>query len=178
MRVLRGGAWDCTAEKLRSAYRHKEFPVYSDACFGADSYGFRRARRAEARAKPAILIASPKSAPVPTSARREPAAGVSPSAPSAHTASTRLDLANLKGPSVFGRDRSGTMKIWSMHASGKGAKQLTQGTDPDADPRFSPDGKQILYTTLRGGFPEVWLMNRDGSAPRFVTKGSQASWAP
>ena len=45
MRVLRGGAWDCTAEKCRSAYRHKEFPVYSDACFGADSYGFRRARQ-------------------------------------------------------------------------------------------------------------------------------------
>ena len=53
-----------------------------------------------------------------------------------------------------------------------------RATDPDADPRFSPDGKQILYTTLRGGFPEVWLMNRDGSEPRFVTKGSQGSWAP
>jgi len=44
MRVLRGGALDSTAEKCRAAYRHKEFPVYSDACFGADSYGFRRAR--------------------------------------------------------------------------------------------------------------------------------------
>jgi formylglycine-generating enzyme required for sulfatase activity len=178
LRVLRGGAWDCTAEKLRSAYRHKEFPVYSDACFGADSYGFRRARRAEARAKPAILVASPNSAPVPTSPRREPAAGVSASAPSPRTDSTRLELANLKGMIVFASDRGGAMKIWSMHASGKGAQQLTEGTDPDADPRFSPDGKQILYTTLRGGFPEVWLMNRDGSAPQFVTKGSQASWAP
>jgi Tol biopolymer transport system component len=31
---------------------------------------------------------------------------------------------------------------------------------------------------LRGGFPEVWLMNRGGSAPKFVTKGSQGNWAP
>jgi len=70
------------------------------------------------------------------------------------------------------------MKIWSMHASGRDAKQLTKGADPDADPRFSPDGQRILYTTLRGGFPELWLMNRDGTKPKFVTNGSQGSWAP
>ena len=50
MRVLRGGAWDSNADKCRSAYRHKEFPVYTDACFGADSYGFRRARNGNATA--------------------------------------------------------------------------------------------------------------------------------
>jgi Tol biopolymer transport system component len=70
------------------------------------------------------------------------------------------------------------MKIWSMQASGKGATQLTKGGDSDADPRFSPDGATILYTTLRGGFPEIWQMRRDGSDGRFVTKGSQGSWAP
>src|SRR5207245_2527363 len=47
MRVLRGGAWDCAADKCRTAYRHKEFPVYSDACFGSDSYAFRRARKSD-----------------------------------------------------------------------------------------------------------------------------------
>ena len=36
----------------------------------------------------------------------------------------------------------------------------------------------ILYTTLRGGLPEIWLMKSDGSEPKFVTKGSQGSWAP
>src|SRR5206468_226121 len=59
-RVLRGGAWDSTPDKCRSAYRHKEFPVYSDACFGADSYGFRRARNAEAGNKPSIVAAEPR----------------------------------------------------------------------------------------------------------------------
>ena len=51
MRVLRGGAWDATPDKCRSAYRYKEFPVYSDACFGADSYGFRRAKNAASNGK-------------------------------------------------------------------------------------------------------------------------------
>jgi formylglycine-generating enzyme required for sulfatase activity len=174
MRVLRGGAWDCTGEKCRAAYRHKEFPVYSDACFGADSYGFRRAQNA-ANGKPTVVAAAPKPAPA-AAPEKKPA---QPSPPVAVTpASGKIDPASLKGTIVFVSDRSGTLKIWAMRASGKDAKQLTQGTDADADPRFSPDGKQILYTTLRGGFPEVWLMNRDGTAPKFVTKGSQASWAP
>jgi Tol biopolymer transport system component len=171
MRVLRGGAWDSTPEKCRSAYRHKEFPVYSDACFGADSYGFRRARRAETTA----VATGPKTAPasIPEKKADKPVAVVAPP-PSAG----KIDLASLKGTIVFVSDRSGTMKIWSMSASGQGAKQLTRGTEPDADPRFAPDGKRILFTTLRGGFPEVWIMNRDGSEAKLVTKGSQASWAP
>jgi formylglycine-generating enzyme required for sulfatase activity len=173
MRVLRGGAWDSTAEQCRAAYRHKEFPVYSDACFGADSYGFRRARGAAG--KPAAVAAAPKVTPGPEPEKK--AAQARPAvAPAAGTG--KIDLASLKGTIVFVSDRGGTPKIWSMRASGKDARQLTHGPDADADPRFAPDGKRILYTTLRGGFPEVWLMNRDGTAPQPVTKGSQASWAP
>jgi formylglycine-generating enzyme required for sulfatase activity len=182
MRVLRGGAWDCTPEKLRSAYRHKEYPVYSDACFGADSYGFRRARTAGGGAPPAsvatAVASAPKAPAVPASAAPAPAANVAAPKVSATVGSGQIDKAGLKGTIVFVSDRTGTLKIWRMHASGKGAKQLTTGTDPDADPRFSPDGKHILYTTLRGGFPEVWLMNRDGSDPKFISQGSQGSWAP
>ena len=177
MRVLRGGAWDCTAEKLRSAYRHKEFPVYSDACFGADSYGFRRARKADGGGRPTALATTPQSTPAATDPEPRPATGVSAPAPRPEPGSGTIDLASLKGTIVFVSDRGGILKIWSMHASGKGARPLTRGADHDADPRFSPDGKQILYTTLRGGFPEVWVMNRDGSEPRFVTKGAQGSWA-
>ncbi len=77
LRVLRGGAWDCTAEKLRSAYRHKEFPVYSDACFGADSYGFRRARKADGGDKITATAAGLGSTAVPTSPVRKPASGAS-----------------------------------------------------------------------------------------------------
>jgi formylglycine-generating enzyme required for sulfatase activity len=190
MRILRGGAWDCTAEKLRSAYRHKEFPVYSDACFGADSYGFRRARKASTQpgAEASEVAADRSRGQQPLSPReRVPEGRVRAAAQPSAVASERvaegqvnapIDLTRLKGTIVFASDRGGTMKIWRMHASGTGARPLTRGSDPDADPRFAPDGRRILYTTLRGGFPEVWVMNRDGSDPRFVTQGSQGSWAP
>jgi Tol biopolymer transport system component len=65
-----------------------------------------------------------------------------------------------------------------MHASGKDATQLTKPPENDADPRFSPDGRQIAYTSLRGGFPEVWLMNRDGSGGKRVAEGCQPDWSP
>jgi formylglycine-generating enzyme required for sulfatase activity len=184
-RVLRGGAWDSTADKCRSAYRHKEFPVYSDACFGADSYGFRRARNGPTtRSQAPPGNASPpgsagRASPAPdkkANARQSLAGGRSQAEPGNENA--KIDIALLKGTIVFVSDRSGTLKIWAMSANGKDARQLTHGSSPDADPRFSPDGKQITFTTLRDGFPEIWRMNRDGSKPRFVTKGSQASWSP
>jgi Tol biopolymer transport system component len=65
-----------------------------------------------------------------------------------------------------------------MQPSGENVRQITRDSYPDADPRFSPDGKHILYTSLRSGLPEIWRMNRNGSDLRFVTKGAQASWAP
>jgi acetoin utilization deacetylase AcuC-like enzyme/formylglycine-generating enzyme required for sulfatase activity len=172
-RVLRGGAWDCGPEKCASAYRAKEFPSFTDACFGADTYGFRRVRGSAATptAQPAKAVAE-ASAPAAVTAPGSTSAAP-PAAPSG-----KLDRAHLKGTIVFVSDRSGTLNIWRMRADGTEPMPLTRGADPDADPRFSPDGTRVLYTALRGGFPEVWVMRRDGSAPQKVTSGSQADWSP
>ncbi len=43
--VLRGGAWNCSEESCRSSSRFSETPGFADACFGADTYGFRCVRR-------------------------------------------------------------------------------------------------------------------------------------
>jgi hypothetical protein len=189
MRVLRGGAWDCAADKCRTAYRHKEFPVYSDACFGSDSYGFRRARKSDdlGPSAPAPSVSPPDAGGryrrgVGSPASEDKVASAipapKPTSPTQDRVSSKINPARLKGSIVFVSDRSGTLKIWKMHASGKDAKQLTQDANPDADPRFAPDGQRILYTSLRGGFPEIWVMKRDGSEPKLVTKGSQGSWSP
>ena len=45
-RVLRGGSWRTSAEACRSAARSSETPMFADACFGADAYGFRCVRAA------------------------------------------------------------------------------------------------------------------------------------
>jgi len=173
-RVLRGGAWDCPAEKCRAAYRSREFPVFSDACFGADSYGFRRARNRRTDEDKDSLV-DRTIEPKPDAAKKVGKA--SPPTPP-EPAKGNIEGTKLKGTIVFVSDRSGTLKIWKMHASGKGPKQLTHDDHAEADPRFSPDGKQILYTSLRDGFPEISTMNRDGSNPKFVTKGAQANWSP
>ncbi len=43
--VLRGGAWNSSAEGLRSFHRESENPGFADACFARDTIGFRCVRR-------------------------------------------------------------------------------------------------------------------------------------
>ena len=49
--VLRGGAWNSTAERCRSAARRYESPGFQDACFARDAIGFRCVRRPPAAPK-------------------------------------------------------------------------------------------------------------------------------
>ena len=46
--VLRGGAWDSSAEALRSSARAGEDAGFQDACFSRDAIGFRCVRKAPA----------------------------------------------------------------------------------------------------------------------------------
>ena len=45
--VLRGGAWNSSAESVRSSYRVGENPGFQDACFARDAIGFRCVRKAK-----------------------------------------------------------------------------------------------------------------------------------
>jgi len=44
-RVLRGGAWNSSAEACRATTRFAEMPGIADACFARDTFGFRCVRR-------------------------------------------------------------------------------------------------------------------------------------
>jgi len=46
--VLRGGSWNSSADKCRSAYRVGDDPGFQDACFARDDIGFRCVRNAPA----------------------------------------------------------------------------------------------------------------------------------
>jgi Tol biopolymer transport system component len=52
----------------------------------------------------------------------------------------------------------GTFHIWVMKPDGTGIKQLTTGHGDDRDPRFSPDGKRIAFSSDRAfkGSYDVW----------------------
>ncbi|UJL47514.1 S9 family peptidase [Virgibacillus sp. NKC19-16] len=42
------------------------------------------------------------------------------------------------------------------------AKQWTFGDVKNSSPRFSPDGKKIVFESNRSGLPQLWMLNTDG----------------
>ncbi|MCI0706587.1 MAG: amidohydrolase family protein [Ignavibacteriae bacterium] len=73
--------------------------------------------------------------------------------------------------------------IYSMPVSGGEAKALTSGSSYDVQPRFSPDGKKISFTSDRDGIDNIWVMDADGSNPKQITKEKErqvnnAVWMP
>lgn len=65
-------------------------------------------------------------------------------------------------------------QVWRINADGIGRTQLTKAPIPayNDDPACSPGGRKILFTTDRNGRIETWMMNADGSNPRFVVESS------
>ena len=53
--------------------------------------------------------------------------------------------------------------LFTMPITGGAATQLTSGLPFDAQPRFSPDGTQIVYISDQDGGQNVWIMSVDGS---------------
>ncbi len=60
--------------------------------------------------------------------------------------------------------------IYSMPSGGGEAKLLRGGLPFEVQPRFSPDGKQILFTSDAGGGDNIWVMNADGSEAKQITR--------
>ncbi|RMA64679.1 amidohydrolase family protein [Ulvibacter antarcticus] len=73
--------------------------------------------------------------------------------------------------------------IYSMPISGGKAKVLRKGIPFEVQPRFSPDGQKISFTSDAGGGDNIWVMNVDGSDAKQVTKEdfrllNNAFWMP
>lgn len=60
--------------------------------------------------------------------------------------------------------------IYTLPISGGKAKVIRAGHAFEVQPRFSPDGKQISFTSDAGGGDNIWVMNVDGSEAKQVTK--------
>lgn len=73
--------------------------------------------------------------------------------------------------------------IYTMPIAGGSPARIAEGLAWEVQPRFSPDGSRIAFTSDRGGGDNIWIMNRDGSDKRQVTKEefrllNQPSWSP
>jgi imidazolonepropionase-like amidohydrolase/Tol biopolymer transport system component len=73
--------------------------------------------------------------------------------------------------------------IYVIPFAGGEAKAIATGVAWDMQPRYSPNGRWIAFTSDRSGGDNIWIMNRDGSDPKQVTKEAfrlltQPAWAP
>ncbi len=72
--------------------------------------------------------------------------------------------------------------IWLVPAAGGAPRQLTTAPKADRHPRWSPDGKQILFESTRSGDSQLWLINVDGGEARQLTSiatgASTGIWSP
>jgi len=73
--------------------------------------------------------------------------------------------------------------IYTMAAAGGVPTRIADGLAWEVQPRFSPDGRRIAFTSDRGGGDNIWIMNADGSGKVQLTKESfrllnQPSWSP
>jgi len=59
--------------------------------------------------------------------------------------------------------------LYTLPVSGGKATRLTHGIAHDMQPRFSPDGKRVVFVSDRDGNDNVWVLNVDGGAVTQLT---------
>lgn len=60
--------------------------------------------------------------------------------------------------------------IYVLPIEGGDARSVNSGLAWSIQPRFSPDGSEIAFTSDAGGGDNIWIMRADGSAARQLTK--------
>jgi imidazolonepropionase-like amidohydrolase/Tol biopolymer transport system component len=73
--------------------------------------------------------------------------------------------------------------IYTMGIEGGTPRRISSGLAFDMQPRFSPDGRLIAFTSDRGGGDNIWVMNADGTNARAITRETfrllnAPSWSP
>lgn len=74
-------------------------------------------------------------------------------------------------------------EIYTADINGKDLKQLTFTDGINTSPSFSPNGNMIVFVSNRGGSPQIYTMNSDGSEQRRITYNgsrynSSPAWSP
>jgi Tol biopolymer transport system component len=89
-------------------------------------------------------------------------------------------IAFAVGPTFAGAgDR---VDLAAVRPDGTGYRKLTKDAGNNGFPAFSPDGRQLVFRSGRGGEKNLYIMNRDGTGLRRLTKGrwtdTMADWSP
>lgn len=73
--------------------------------------------------------------------------------------------------------------LYTIPISGGNATQITEGMQFDSQPRFSPDGKKVVYISDESGGENLWYYDFDSKEKTQVTKGNAVEyqspeWSP
>jgi Tol biopolymer transport system component/imidazolonepropionase-like amidohydrolase len=73
--------------------------------------------------------------------------------------------------------------LYRLPIEGGRATPITSGMAFNAKPRFSPDGRELVFISDRGGAENVWVMDVDGSNARALTREHEMNftsprWTP
>jgi dipeptidyl aminopeptidase/acylaminoacyl peptidase len=68
--------------------------------------------------------------------------------------------------------------IWVAPTSGGAPRALTTSSKRDTQPRWSPDGKSILFVSNRGGSNQLWLLSMAGGEAKQLTTISTGAGDP
>ncbi|MCR9153384.1 MAG: amidohydrolase family protein [Bacteroidetes bacterium] len=73
--------------------------------------------------------------------------------------------------------------LYQMPINGGKAEALTQGMAYEVHPRYSPDGKSMLYISDKSGAQNLWVMDLESKKERQITKDVNqnyfsADWSP
>ncbi|MCA6074906.1 amidohydrolase family protein [Fulvivirga sedimenti] len=73
--------------------------------------------------------------------------------------------------------------LYLLPFSGGSAEQLTSGMQFDSQPRFSPDGKKVVFTSDKSGGENIWIIDLETREDKAVTNGNtnryqSPEWSP
>lgn len=66
--------------------------------------------------------------------------------------------------------------IYTIPATGGSATRITSGSGFDGQPRFSPDGKSIVFVSDRSGSENLYLISPDGKNLHPITRGPNMAY--
>jgi len=88
----------------------------------------------------------------------------------------------IRETQMEGDDSSFLTHIWVANADGSMNRQFTQGEESASNPQFSPDGRQLAFTSDRSGDNQVYVMYLTGGEAQKVTSAengvSSFQWSP
>jgi len=91
-------------------------------------------------------------------------------------ASLPLGAQSPGGLLVFERDRGGNMDIYSVTIDGGVEKRLTNHPAQDALPRFSPDGRSVIFSSQRTGEWQIFEMPATGGPAKPLRSNAHREW--